>query len=307
MYYQTFSLVAHSLTPLLIYIIMGYIGGKVIKIEKDSIANFLFYLVNPIAFFYNISKTEISGSLIAVPFIFFITGCIICVSFYFIGKKIWSDDTANLLALSSGTGNIGYIMLPLIYVFFGAKYLPMFFLIVIGISLYENTLGFYMSAAGSYTAKDSLIKLLKLPTLYAFILAVIFSLLKLKLPETIALFAKNISQLYSVLGMMVIGLNMAYIKNYRIDFNFIMMAYLARYVVWPIATAIIIFMDDYIFHLYDHPTHTIWMVIAFIPMGVNVMTVATILKNKPEKVVTAILISTIMALFYVPLVITIFK
>lgn len=307
MYYQTFTLVAHNLTPLFIYVIMGFIGGRMLRIDKNSIANFLFYMVNPIVFFYNISTAEISNSLIAIPFIFYFLSCFVCLAFYFIGKRLWNDDTANLLALSSGTGNLGYMMLPLIYVFFGQQYLPMFFLMVIGIAFYENTLGFYISAAGTHSAKESLIKLAKLPALYAFILAVAFSYFKLKLPETLVVFNKNISRLYSILGMMVIGLNIASIRNYRIDFKFMSISFMARYLAWPLVIAALIFVDDYILHAYSHRVHTLWMVTAFIPFGVNAMIVATILKNKPEKIATAVLISTITALFYIPMALTVFN
>ncbi len=307
MYYQTFSLVANNLAPLFIYIMMGFVGGRVLNIDRLSIANFLFFLVNPVVFFYNISTADVTSSLIAIPVIFYILSCSICLLFYFLGKKVWHDDTANLLALASGTGNVGYFMLPIVITFFSSEYYPMFFLMIIGVSFYENTLGFYISAAGTHTKIESLKKLLKLPTLYAFILALIFSYFKLELPEPLFVFSKNISRLYSILGMMVIGLSIATIRNYRIDLKFVGMAFLARYVVWPIGSALLVFLDDYIFHIYDKNAHKLWMIAAFIPMGVNVMIVAMILKNKPEKVATAVLFSTITAMFYIPLVLVIFN
>jgi predicted permease len=306
MYYETLVLASNGLAPLFVYITMGYIGGRVIGIDRSSISNFLFYLVNPIVFFYNISQANLSQALILVPIIFFIISCITCLAFYYAGKKIWRDDTPNLLGLAAGTGNTGYMMLPIIYAFFGEEHVSMLFLIIIGIAFYENTLGFYISAYGHYSAKQSLLKLLKLPALYAFLLAIIVLSIGYKLPEPVKLFSKNMSSLYSVLGMMVIGLNIAEIRNYRIDLKFMTMAYLARYLAWPLATFFFVVIDRQFFQIFDEKTHALWMVLAFIPMGVNSMIIATILKNKPEKVATAVLISTISALLYVPLAIVCF-
>jgi len=42
--------------------------------------------------------------------------------------------------------------------------------------LFENTLGFYITARGHHTIKEAAIKVAKLPAVYAFVLAVILNL-----------------------------------------------------------------------------------------------------------------------------------
>jgi len=306
MYKDLFYLVSQAATPLYIYIIMGFIAGRVLKVKQESITQMLFYIVNPVVIFHNISIAKITHSLLVIPVVFFLMCSFMCLFFYYLGKKIWSDDTKNLLAFAAGTGNLGYMMLPIVYVFFGQELVVVFFLLVVGMSFYENTLGFYISAAGKYTAKQSLIKVLKLPSIYSFVLAIIVSKLEMQIPESIGVFTKNISVMYSILGMMVVGLSVSNIQKLEIDSKLLGMCFLARFVAWPLMSFLLVLLDRYLLNVYTDKIHQMFMVVSFIPLGVNSLIVATILNNKPEKITSALVITTVSTLFYVPLVIKFF-
>lgn len=306
MYKDLFYLVSQAATPLYIYIIMGFIAGRMLKVKQESITQMLFYIVNPVVIFHNISIAKITHSLLVIPVVFFLMCSFMCLLFYYLGKKIWSDDTKNLLAFAAGTGNLGYMMLPIIYAVFGQELIVVFFLLVVGMSFYENTVGFYVSAAGKYTAKDSLIKVLKLPSIYSFLLAIIVSKLEIQLPESIGVFTKNISVMYSILGMMVVGLSVSNIQKLEIDVKLVGMCFLARFVAWPLLAFSLVLIDRYLLNIYTDKIHQMFMVVSFIPLGVNSLIVATILNNKPEKITSALVITTVSTLFYVPLVIKFF-
>lgn len=301
-----FYLVSQTATPLYIYIIMGFIAGRMLNVQQQSITQMLFYIVNPIVIFHNISIAKIAPNMIFISIGFFMLCCTMCLTFYYLGKKIWSDDTKNILALSAGTGNLGYMMLPIVYVFFGQELVVVFFLMVVGMSFYENTLGFYISAAGKYTVKQSIIKVLKLPSLYSFVLAITANKIGITMPDGIGVFTKNISVMYSILGMMVVGLSVSNIKKLEIDFKLMGMCLLARFVAWPLAAYLIVVIDRHILHIYTDQIHQLWMVTSFIPLGVNSLIVATILNNKPEKITSALLITTVTAFLYIPLAIRFF-
>lgn len=306
MYKELFYLVSQAATPLYIYIIMGFVAGRMLKVKQESITQMLFYIVNPVVIFHNISIAKITHSLLVIPIVFFLMCSFMCLFFYYLGKKIWSDDTKNLLAFAAGTGNLGYMMLPIIYVFFGQELIVVFFMLVVGMSFYENTVGFYVSAAGKYTAKESLIKVLKLPSIYSFVLAIIASKLEIQMPESIGIFTKNISVMYSILGMMVVGLSVSNIQKLEIDVKLVGMCFLARFVAWPLMSFLLILLDRYFLHIYADKIHQMFMVVSFIPLGVSSLIVSTILNNKPEKITSALVIATVSTLFYVPLVIKFF-
>lgn len=282
---------------------MGYIGGKILKLERETIATLLFYLINPIAIFHNLAHTKVDHALLLIPIMFYALACLICIVFYFLAKRLWKNELKNILAFSAGAGNVGYLLFPIVLEIFGPEYIAPFFLVVVGISLYENTLGFYISAAGKYTAHDSLMKLLKLPTLYAFIFGVIFSHFEVSIPHFCSTFTYNVSGMYTVVGMMMIGLSLAPVKHLAIDFKFLGMASLARYVAWPAAMFALITIDRNFTHLYSDKLHQLFMVSVFIPMAVTSLVLATILKIQPEKVAVSVMITTVAAIIYIPLII----
>ncbi len=63
----------------------------------------------------------------------------------------------------------------------------------------QNSVGYYITAKGNFSAKQSLLKMLKLPVLYAFILGVIFNLCEIKLPEIFINYNEYIKGAYTIL------------------------------------------------------------------------------------------------------------
>jgi predicted permease len=285
---------------------LGYIAGKFLKIERDSIASLLFYMIAPIIFFYNITKVNITLSTITVPILIYLVCSLICLIFYYIGKFFWNDSTKNVLALSAGNGNTGYFGLPIAMILFDEQNIGVYMIAVIGIVLYENTLGFFITATGHYDAKTSLLKVTKLPILHAFIAGTICSLIGFKLPSFLNEFMINIRGCYTILGMMLVGLSISSIEHFKLDLKFISLSFLAKFIIWPIIIALIIFIDKTYFHIYNKEIYEIITLMSFVPLAANTVIIASILKADPEKAASAILISMIFALLYVPLMVMMF-
>src|SRR5260221_14439938 len=113
--------------------------------------------------------------------------------------------------------------------------------------LYENTIGFFIAARGHHTVTESLGKLLKLPLIYAVVLGLLANLLRLHLGEEYRDVITDFKGAYTVLGMMIIGLGLAGITEYKIDLLFTGISFLARFFVWPILVLSIIFLDTHFF------------------------------------------------------------
>lgn len=67
------------------------------------------------------------------------------ISYYFFGRH-WQDDTRNIIALSAGTANGGYFMLPIASALFDDYTLSLYMMAVIGVNIFEATVGFYICA-----------------------------------------------------------------------------------------------------------------------------------------------------------------
>ena len=174
---------------------------------------------------------------------------IISATFYLIGKFFWQGAERNVLAFTSGVGNVGYFGLPLIIVLFGEQYLPEAVLSILGFILYENSVGYYLVARGHFKPRDAFIKMCRLPSMYAFILGLLFLTLHLSIHESVSALFANFRGAYSILGMMLVGLGLVGVTANSLDIKFLSATFFAKFLVWPIAISsfILLILLSFIF------------------------------------------------------------
>lgn len=301
-----FFILLFKILPLYFLIVVGFLAGKFLKLKKEKIAFILIYLVAPVVVFKGVMKADIGYSNLSLPFLFLMLGIVISLLFLFISKFIWKDSTGNIIAFTAGTGNTGYFGLPVALAMFGNEYLPLMVLALLGTILYENSLGFYIVARGKHSKRESLKRLLKLPTIYAFIIALSLNLLGFKFGNIFEGVTYFFQLAYTLLGMMIIGLGIASMLKIEFDFKFISVAFLARFIVWPAIVLIAIIIDNNFLHFYSVEAYKIMTLMSIVPLAANTVSYATLLKVHPEKAAMAVLSSTVFALFYIPLMVMIF-
>ena len=287
-------------------IFLGYLGGKFLNIRKETIAPLLLNIIVPVVIFTGVVNTKIILSTLSIPLLFFLVSSSISLLVYYLAGFVWKDSTRNILAFASGTANTGYFGLPVAIAIFGNSAIVIVSLALLGTSLYTNSLGYFLAARGQHTAKESLIKVLKLPILHAFFIGLLVNLSGIKLGAIYFDMAKNFNGAFVILGMMIIGLGLADIKDFEFDFKFIGLSLFIKFFVWPLIILIIILLDNYTFKIYDHNLYKILILMAIVPVATNIVSYATILKAQPEKLSLVVFISTLFALFYVPLISALF-
>lgn len=298
-----FITILFKLIPLYLMISLGYIAARSLKAQKDTLAKLLIYTITPVVIFYGAYTTEISAANLSLPVIFFALACLMSLLFYGIGTLVYKQDsTRNILAFTSGTGNTGYFGLPVIYAVLGEQAFSLATLCILGFNLYENTLGFYLTAKGNYTAKDSLNKVVKLPIVYAFALGILLNLASVNLGDIAVTTIGHFKGAYTLLGMMIIGMGLTTVKLQDLDLKFISLAFLAKFIVWPLAIAGIILLDQSVLHLYSQSIYRIITIMAIVPLAANTVAFATELNVHPDKAALAVMLSTLFALFYIPFV-----
>lgn len=291
-----------KLIPLYILIFLGYVGGRYLKFNKETIASLLIDIIVPVVVFTGVATSEISISTISLPILFFVICFLVSMITYSLSGFFWKDSTRNILAFITGSGNTGYFGLPVAIALFGNNVIGIVASAILGTNLYATSVGYYIAAKGQHSAKESLIKVLKLPILYAFIAGALVNVLGFDLGKTYFDAAENFNGAYIILGMMLIGLGLADIRDFKFDFKFIFISFLAKFLLWPLIAITVLFIDTNFFNLYGPDLHKIIILMSIVPLAANVVSYVTILKSHPEKVSLAVLLSTIFALFYIPLV-----
>jgi malate permease and related proteins len=291
---------AIKLLPLYFNILLGYIAGKKLQANQETIAKLMFYIISPLIIFNGTLHTKLNSSILSLPFLTFAISCTLCIIFYRLSRKIWTDSSKNIMAFSAGSGATGYFGLPVAMMVFDQQTEGIYIMALLGVSLYDNSLGYYISVKGSYTPMQCLIKVLRLPTLYAFLFGLIFNLFQVTMPEVYTEFITPIKGVYVVLGMMIIGIGLAGLKQYKLDFKFVGMTFVAKFLVWPLLVFFIIAIDRSFLGIYDPFSHQVLILISIVPLAVNTVIMASLMKAQPEHTAATVLLSTLFAFFYVP-------
>lgn len=301
-----FVLLLLKVIPLYVIILMGYLAGKYLNANRDTVAKILFFLITPVVIFNGVVNTQLDPNVLFVPVLTFLLSSVLCLTFYALSKPLWQDASRNLVAYSAGMGNTGYFGLPLALLLFDEHGGGVYIMAVLGITLYENSIGYYIVAKGSYTALECFFKIFKLPTFYAFLIGLAINFLHIPVPTLFTEFINHVKGTYTVLGMMIIGLGLSTLDSLKLDFKFIGMTFLAKFLVWPLLVLAIIAIDTHFFNFLDSSIYNALMLIAIVPLGANTVVLASLFKSKPEKAAAAVVLSAALALVYVPLMTTYF-
>lgn len=292
---------AMKIFPLYVIMLFGFISSKNLGVLRESIAPLIVYILAPMVVFYSTYLTNINKSVVLLPFIFFGLCTIICLISYEVAKKIWSDSTKNLVAFSAGTGNLGYFGIPLAFILLSPEAANIYVFTLLVSFFYEYTIGFYIVSKGTFTLKESLIKILKLPVIYAFFAGLALNLLEVKIPTHLLSFMESFKGAYTVLGMMMIGMGLSTLKVREIDIKFVSITSFIKLIIWPLVALFVIWLDTHIFHLFYKDVYNVLLISSIVPMAANTVTLATLFKTKPEQAAIAVFLSTIFAFLTIPI------
>lgn len=297
-----------KIIPLYFSIILGAFSTAFLKCEKETIAKILLFLLAPLIIFNATVNVKLDLSVIFLPTYFFCLSSILAFSILYFAKKIYSDNTANLLAFSTATGNTGNLGIPLAIIFLEPKLVDVFIFTVLASLLYQNSVGYYITAKGNFSTSQSIKKVLKLPVLHAFILGLIVNLNNIEIPQMFHDYSGYLKGAYAILGMMLLGMGLEKVRSDNsIDVKFISLALFIKFIIWPLTTIVFMILDKSFFHILNEGFYLVMFIFSIVPLAGNTVTVATILDVKPQKMSITVFISTLVSLFYIPFMLYLFN
>ena len=302
-----FFILLGKISPLYLNIAVGYILTRYFKLRRDFIATLLIYILGPIVIFFATLSIEINLQLVFLPLFVFIFGS--SIAFYILKryKNDWNDASINTLAFTCGTGNTGYFGIPLAMILLSPQAANIFIFATLASLLYENTTGFYVTAKGSFTARQSIMKVIKLPLLYAFIAGVTLNILGVRTPEVIIPYFEGFKWAYGILGMMMLGMGMkGFNLKADVDKKYLKVAYFYKFIFWPATILAIIFIDKSFVGFLSEEIYKVLFLFSVVPLAGNTVTLAVLLNARPEKASFTVLLSTLISVIYIPIVLIIY-
>jgi len=297
-----FLVILTNMIPLYVLIGIGYLAGKFFEIDRASIGTITIFVFLPIVMFGFVVNMDYKPEYLALPVIVFLVTTSVALIGLKIGQKLYTDGRANLLSMCCAWGNTGYFALPLTLLFFTPAQVAIYIFMMAGAAIFEGTVGYYILMRGNFTVAESLRRLARFPSLYAIVLAVLYNLSGLETHPIFEQYQTHFKGGYIVLGMMLIGLSLSRVKRLVIAPKFITFSFLGKFVLWPLLALACIEFDRNVTKLFDTGIYQLFMIMATVPQGANIAAYATQLNLKPEKAATTVLLGTLFALIYVPVV-----
>jgi len=174
-------ILGHNILPILILIILGFILSKKFTIDILSLSKLTFYLFSPAFIFVSLYTTNLNLDMVKVLFcsiLLLITNDIIGrivarVRNYEVGLK----NAFKNSIMFNNSGNIGVSLIILVFAsppFVVGGQTPYLNealaaqIVILAVqNISANTLGFYNAGKAQFKSKDSLLKVLSMPNIYA--------------------------------------------------------------------------------------------------------------------------------------------
>ncbi|HLU89996.1 MAG TPA: hypothetical protein VKZ51_09210 [Cyclobacteriaceae bacterium] len=289
-----------SLLPYLLFIPLGFWIGKKQWLTKNWITGPLIYVLMPVLVINHVLKAD-EVKLTLLPIMAFLLAAAMVIPAKLCHHYISRSDDPLILKSAFSYFNVAFFGIPIVTALFGAEMVTTLICIYLGTALYGNTVGFYQIAKSKYSAQKAIFKVLKIPFLYIFLLALVLKIWGAETPKPLAPLVDVISVVVSAGGMMMVGMNVV-----KVDFTGIDKRYFIKTLSFRTTSALLIvtllialeyvFMDDL-----DPKDRNILLLVALFPVAANLTVYASFLGSKEEASALIVLLTMGLSLILVPL------
>ena len=302
-----FTALLLQMIPFYGLLLVGFVSSKYIGIKRDDIAKLLIYVLLPVVSFTGIIAAPLTARVLSIPLLSFLLCTGIALLILWAGGFIWNDGTKNMLAVGIANGNFGFIGLPLTLILLGQQYIALTVLFGLGAAIFIATVGMYIAARANFNFQDSLLKVAKMPIIYALILGIIVNVFHVPIQNSLMQVLNNMTGAYSILGLILVGIAIGELGKVKIDIPLIAFTTIMTYILWPLIAFALIALDTLYLHFYSPEIYKVLLLMSIVPVGASIVAISTELKVEPEKASFVVLFTTLLSLIYVPAFIAIFQ
>ena len=302
--YEVFANLVNQIYPFYALILAGWVLGKYFAVNNKSTVNVLFYLIIPVVFFEAGYTIKIEIHYLLLPLILLVISFVMNRSFLYIGHKIWDTGAKpSVVGFAAGTANTGYFGLPVAMMLFDEQTVAVYMLMNIGLAFYDYTLGAFTFARAKFSQKKAFLSVIKMPIMYAFFAGFLVHHAGMTIPDNIEKFFDYFRGSYVILGMILLGLALSSMPYFRLDIKLITTLLASRFIIAPIITLCVIYLDAHYSMLFDRDIHLAMLLTSIMPPAINTVVFATMHHAHPEEASTAVLAGTLVGIIYLPLMV----
>ena len=279
-----------------VFIILGYMAKRIFKEDMNTKTLTLMsvYFLQPFVTIWGFSTAKLHSEHIYVPLIYLAIILALLIPTILLGKLIFSDPKERaIFSIAGFVGNTGNIGIPLGIALFGEQSVIYTTLINIANVFVVYIIGVYIYSRGSFSIKDSLFNIVKIPIIPASVVAILINIYDVPLSTQIQEFFKMGAYAGIVLQLFLLGTFLQGIRIKELHPKLFIGTMSQKFIIIPLATAFILSLTDLSLFVQG----VIFMEM-MVPLAVANINLASLYDCKPKDVTSLILLST---LIFIPL------
>ncbi|MCW8821689.1 MAG: AEC family transporter [Sulfurovum sp.] len=279
-----------------VFILLGYMAKRIFKEEMNTKTLTLMsvYFLQPFVTIWGFSTAKLHSEHLYVPLLYLGIILALLVPTIIIGKILFTDPKERaIFSIAGFVGNTGNIGIPLGIALFGEASVIYTTLINIANVFVVYIIGVYIYSRGSFSIRDSLLNIVKIPIIPASVVAIFINIYDIPLSAQIQEFFKMGAYTGIVLQLFLLGTFLQGIRIRELHPKLFIGTISQKFIIIPLATAVILSFTNLPLFVQG----VIFMEM-MVPLAVANINLASLYNCRPKDVTSLILLST---LLFVPL------
>ncbi len=291
------SILSTVILPIFLLIGAGYFVQRIFHFDLNALQKVIFYLLIPALIFFRLYNTTLSFQSFSSLFLFEVALIVIMglISIPVSRLRKYSPSMRAAFALALMYCNSGNYGIPVIELVFNnnpaANSIQV--LVLTAQNILTFSLGVFLISRSSYSFKDSIGKMLKFPTLYAIVLAVLLRILHIPVWTPLWIPIEWLARALVPIALVSLGASLAKI-TITTGLADVFMAVFGRLILGPLIALALIF----IFQYRGIMAHTL-LIASSMPTAVNTALLAMEFENEPRFASQTVLFTTILSILTV--------
>ncbi|SFZ98258.1 Malate permease [hydrothermal vent metagenome] len=271
---------------------LGYISKRIFKddISTKTLTLISVYFLQPFVTIWGFSTTSLHKEHVYVPLLYLAIVLALLIPTILLGKIMFSNTKERaIFSIAGFVGNTGNIGIPLGLALFGEESVIYTTLINIANVFVVYIIGVYIYSRGSFSIKESLFNIFKIPIIPASIVAITININHISISSQVQEFLKMGAYAGMVLQLFLLGTFLYGIRIKELRLKLFVGTMSQKFIFIPIATALILSFTNLPLFVQG----VIFMEM-MTPLAVANINLASLYDCKPKDVTSLILLSTLL-------------
>jgi len=273
-----------------VFIVLGYMAKRIFQEDMNTKTLTLMsvYFLQPFVTIWGFSTAKLHSEHLYVPLLYLAIILALLIPTIVLGKILFTDPKERaIFSIAGFVGNTGNIGIPLGIALFGEQSVIYTTLINIANVFVVYIIGVYLYSRGSFSIKNSLFNIVKIPIIPASVVAILINIYDILLSSEIQEFFKMGAYAGIVLQLFLLGTFLQGIRMKELHPKLFIGTIGQKFIIIPIATAFILSFTDLSLFVQG-----IIFMEMMVPLAVANINLASLYNCKPKDVTSLILLST---------------